>query len=68
MKIISNKVWNEHNQLIKKLLKENKQLKRDLTDLQSFCINFAADQKAKDIDFPNSYSDHTASRPVDKLF
>ena len=39
---------------IKKLQKENRQLKRDLTDLQNFCINFAADQNAKSIDFPNS--------------
>lgn len=51
-----------------KLMKENKMLSRDLRDLQNFCINFAADQKAKSIDFPNSYSDHKALRPVDKLF
>lgn len=50
------------------LKKANKILSRDLRDLQNFCINFAADQKAKAIDFPNSYSDHMASRPVDKLF
>lgn len=36
------------------LRKENKRLSIDLRDLQNFCINFAADQKAKAIDFPNS--------------
>lgn len=46
------------DQLIVKLLKENKQVKKDLTDLQNFCLNFAADRNdfkyAYDIDFPNS--------------
>lgn len=49
-----------------KLRKENKILSRDLRDLQNFCINFAADQKAKSIDFPNS--DHKVYRDyVDKF-
>lgn len=43
---------------IASLIRENKQLKKDLTDLQNFCLNFAADRKdfksAYDIDFPNS--------------
>ena len=58
MKIISNKVWNEHDQLIKKLMRENKQLKRDLADLQNFCMNFASSNSkfgdAYNLDFPNS--------------
>ena len=58
MKIISNKVWKEHDQLIKKLMKENPQLKRDLSDLQNFCIRFANDNtkfgNAYNLDFPNS--------------
>ena len=58
MKIISNKVWKEHDQLIKKLMKENHQLKRDLSDLQNFCIRFANDNtkfgNAYNLDFPNS--------------
>lgn len=58
MKIISNKVWKEHDQLIKRLMKENKQLKKDLSDLQNFCINFANDNtkfgNAYNLDFPNS--------------
>lgn len=56
---------------IEQLQKENDRLKRDIIDLQSFCMTFAADQKSKAIDFPNSYTDHTdykASRHVDKLF
>ena len=63
MKIISNKVWKEHDQLIKKLMKENHQLKRDLADLQNFCMNFAADQSKKSLDFPNSYKSYE-----DKIF
>lgn len=58
MKIISDKVWKEHDQLIKKLMKENNQLKRDLSDLQNFCIRFANDNtkfgNAYNLDFPNS--------------
>lgn len=58
MKIISDKVWEEHDQLIKSLMKENKQLKRDLLDLQNFCINFANSNtkfgNAYNLDFPNS--------------
>lgn len=58
MKIITNKVWEEHDQLIKRLMKENKQLKRDLSDLQNFCIRFANDNtkfgNAYNLDFPNS--------------
>lgn len=58
MKIISNKVWKEHDQLIKRLMKENHQLKRDLSDLQNFCIRFANDNtkfgNAYNLDFPNS--------------
>lgn len=58
MKIISNKVWKEHDQLIKKLMKENHQLKKDLSDLQNFCIRFANDNtkfgNAYNLDFPNS--------------
>lgn len=46
-----------------KLRKENKRLSIDLRDLQNFCMNFAADQKAKAIDFPNSYKSYE-----DKLF
>lgn len=82
MKILSNKqyeaiidICREADQEIEQLKKENDKLEhenyrlsRDLRDLQNFCINFAADQKAKAIDFPNSYSDHMASSPVDKLF
>lgn len=41
-----------------KLRKENERLSRDLRDLQNFCINFAADQKAKAIDFPNSVKEY----------
>ncbi len=56
MKIISNKVWKEHDQLIKKLMKENHQLKKDLKDLQDFCTAFAADHPnfdhALNLDFP----------------
>ena len=58
MKIISNKVWKEHDQLIKKLMKENHQLRRDLSDLQNFCLRFANDntkfENAYNLDFPNS--------------
>ena len=58
MKIISNKEWKEHDQLIKKLMKENHQLKRDLSDLQNFCLRFANDNtkfgNAYNLDFPNS--------------
>lgn len=64
MKILSNKQYKlflaqqgKIEQLQKendKLRKKNKILSRDLRDLQNFCINFAADQKAKAIDFPNS--------------
>jgi len=58
MKIISDKVWNEHDQLIKRLMKENKQLKKDLSDLQNFCIRFANDNtkfgNAYNLDFPNT--------------
>ena len=58
MKIISDKVWNEHDQLIKKLMRENKRLKKDLSDLQNFCIRFANDNtkfgNAYNLDFPNS--------------
>lgn len=67
MKIISNKVGNEHDQLIKKLMRENKQLKRDLADLQNFCIRFANDNtkfgNAYNLDFPNSSKSYE-----DKLF
>lgn len=58
MKIISNKVWKEHDKLIKRLMKENHQLKKDLSDLQNFCIRFANDntkfRNAYNLDFPNS--------------
>ena len=58
MKIISNKVWKEHDELIKKLMKENHKLKKDLSDLQNFCIRFANDNtkfgNAYNLDFPNS--------------
>ena len=58
MKIMTNKVWKEHDQLIKKLMKENKQLKKDLSDLQNFCMRFANDNtkfgNAYNLDFPNS--------------
>lgn len=40
---------NEENKV---LTRENEMLRRSLTDLQNFCMNFAADHK--DIDFPNS--------------
>lgn len=40
---------NEENRI---LTKENAFLRRSLTDLQNFCMNFASDHK--DIDFPNS--------------
>lgn len=66
MKIISNKVWKEHDQLIKKLVKENHILKKELSDLQNFCIRFANDNtkfgNAYNLDFPNSkksYEDKT---------
>lgn len=43
---------------------ENKRLKRDLEDLQKFCMNFASDHK--ELDFPNS--DHkTYNGYVDKF-
>ena len=58
MKILTNKVWKEHDQLIKRLMKENKQLKKDLSDLQNFCMRFANDNikfgNAYNLDFPNS--------------
>lgn len=47
---------------------ENNRLARDLKDLQNFCMNFAADQKSKAIDFPNSYSDHKASKLFDNIY
>jgi hypothetical protein len=40
---------NEENRV---LTRENAILKRSLTDLQNFCMNFASDHN--DIDFPNS--------------
>ena len=44
---------------IEKLERENKQLKKDLTDLQNFCMNFAS----QNLDFPNSNKSYE-----DKLF
>ena len=65
MKILSNKVWEaildiarENDRKILSLEAENKRLKRDLLDLQNFCMNFAADHpkfgNAYKVDFPNS--------------
>lgn len=42
----------KQQRLIEKLNDENRRLDNDLTDLQNFYMNFAADHK--DIDFPNS--------------
>lgn len=65
--IISKKVWKEHDELIKKLMRENHQLKNDLNDLQRFCMNFAASNSkfdnALNLDFPNSKKSYE-----DKLF
>jgi hypothetical protein len=65
MKILSNKVWEaildiarENDRKILELEAENKRLKRDLADLQNFCMNFAADQSKKSLDFPNSYKSY----------
>ena len=46
------KAINSANDMITSLNEENRRLKKDLTDLQNFCMNFASDHK--DIDFPNS--------------
>lgn len=65
MKILSNKVWEaildiarENDRKILSLEAENKRLKRDLKDLQNFCMNFAADNtkfgNAYNLDFPKS--------------
>ena len=72
MKILSNTVWNaildiarENDKKIKELETENKRLKKDLSDLQRFCMNFATDHK--ELDFPNSH-DHKAIMPDDKIY
>lgn len=56
---ISKNTYNRYIQAMEKanaritsLNEENRRLKKDLTDLQNFCMNFASDHK--DIDFPNS--------------
>ena len=56
---ISKKTYNRYikamynaQDMITSLNEENRRLKKDLTDLQNFCMNFASDHK--DIDFPNS--------------
>lgn len=71
MKILSNEAWNaildiarDNDKKIKELETENKRLKKVLSDLQRFCMNFAADHK--ELDFPNS--DHKANGPVDTLY
>ena len=46
------KAMNSANDRITSLNEENRRLKKDLTDLQNFCMRFASDHK--DIDFPNS--------------
>lgn len=77
MKILSNKAWEaildiarENDRKINELEAENKRLKRDLKDLQDFCISFANDNtkfgNAYNLDFPNS--DHkTYNGYVDKF-
>lgn len=42
----------DQDKKIKRLEEEKRRLKRDLNDLQNFCMNYAADHT--DIDFPNS--------------
>lgn len=65
MKILSKKQWiailqiaREADSEIKELKAENKKLKKDLKDLQDFCIRFANDNtkfgNAYNLDFPNS--------------
>lgn len=65
MKILSNRQWiailkiaREADSEIKELKAENKKLKKDLNDLQEFCIRFANDNtkfgNAYNLDFPNS--------------
>lgn len=69
MKIISNKKYqafwdviikqqkmiDDRDKKIKELEKRASRAERDLQDLQNFCMNFAADQSKKSLDFPNSY-------------
>ena len=65
MRILTNKQYDAICDIVMDLKKENEQLKkekaraeRDLRDLQRFCMNFAADQSKKSIDFPNSYKSY----------
>lgn len=45
---------NDSTKLIMEYQKKCNQLERDLKDLQSFCMRFAADHDNFNIDFPNS--------------
>ena len=58
MKILSNDQYDLMINTIKRLKKENKEIKKDLSDLQNFCIRFANDNtkfgNAYNLDFPNS--------------
>lgn len=73
MKIVSKRQWvailqiaRDADSEIKELKAENEKLKKDLKDLQDFCIRFANDNtkfgNAYNLDFPNSkksYEDKT---------
>ena len=74
MKILTKKRYEEIQEIvaeqqmkIEMLEAENKQLSKDLKDLQDFCINFAAANtrfgNAYNLDFPNSSKSYE-----DKLF
>lgn len=52
------KLLKEGTEIVKNLQAENSQLKKDLKDLQNFCINYAADNSkfnnAFNLEFPNT--------------
>ena len=58
MKILSNDQYDLMINTIRRLKKENRELKTDLSDLQNFCMRFANDNtkfgNAYNLDFPNS--------------
>lgn len=62
----------KQHEIISLLEKENNMLKKDLKDLQMFCINFAADNdsfgNAYNIDFPNSEKGGQAGQERPTIF
>ena len=66
MKLLTNEQYKILKNKIKKLKWENDRLKRDLEDLQRFCMNFATDNP--DLDFPNSHDHKEKISPIDKIY